>query len=138
MEVFGSRLFVGGEGAAGEGDHSSGLIGDGKHDAVAELCVKRRGSAVHGRLRSLWRIPRVCRRTWTVSRRLLLLLPRKQPARPHCLFVEVPTQGIAQEEPGFRGKADAETGNHFLVEAAAGQVFAGVSRFRAAQLVAKE
>ena len=43
VEILGAGLFVGGEGASGEGDDLAALIADGKDDAVAKLAVERGG-----------------------------------------------------------------------------------------------
>ncbi len=39
IQIFGSSLLIGRKGAAREGNHAPGFVGDGKHDAVAEFGV---------------------------------------------------------------------------------------------------
>jgi hypothetical protein len=46
VQIFGAGFFVGGQGASGEGDDFSRVVGDGEHDAVAEFGVH--GGGVSG------------------------------------------------------------------------------------------
>ncbi len=72
------------------------------------------------------------------SRKPVVLLPGEEAAFAEDFFAEFVFQAIAQEEAGIGGVADAEFRDHFLIEAAAGQVFAGFRAFGTAKAFLKE
>ena len=66
------------------------------------------------------------------------LFPGEQAALAQDLFAEFLFQAVAEEESGIGGVADAEAGDHFVVQAAAGEIFPGSRAFGAPQALLKK
>jgi hypothetical protein len=113
VDVFGAGLVAGFQRARREGDHPAALVGDGKHDPLAETVVDGALAAV------------------------ALFLRAEEAAGAEGLVVGHAAEPVAQGVEAVRRVADAEGLDAFGSEAAAGEIFAGDGAFGRAQLLFK-
>ena len=135
IEVLGAGLFVGGEGASGEGDDLAALIADGEDDSVAELAVERGLGACAGRRCATRLLRQRSGQSIRASYAGSAFLPTEEAALTQGVFVGHAFEFVAEKEAGLRGEADAEAGDGFVIEAAATEILAGGSAFRTGELL---
>jgi hypothetical protein len=129
VEIFRSGFFIGREGAPGEGDDFASVARDREHNPVAEFGVHRELRVAGCELRGNAPI--------ALSGRFLLL-PGEKAAVAQEVFAELGFQAVAEKEARIRRVSDAELGDHGVIEAAPGQVFAGTGAFGTLEAFLKE
>ena len=114
MKYLGPALSPGFEGPAGEGDHTAALVGDGKHDPLAEAVID------------------------VALRPVALLLGAEKPRDAQGLGVGHAAETVAQGVEAVRRLADAEGLDSLRRQSPAGKVFARHGAFGPTQLFFKE
>src|SRR5581483_11358605 len=76
--------------------------------------------------------------SWPKGTFCFRMFPRKQPALPQRLFVELSAKMIPEQKPRIRRIADAKLGNGFIIQSAPFEVFPRMGALRPTQTLLKK